>query len=181
MITAGTDVTVHVTYLEMLARPPFDRPSVPLGPPLALIRAERPPVWWFLDLYRAVGRDWEWTDRLHEAPESLAAFVQDPAVVLFTLIRSGWPAGFFQLDFRRDAACEIAYFGLVPEAVGQGLGKYLLQTAIHAAWDRPGLARLHLHTCTLDHPAALPLYQSCGFQPYARDSYSHILTQDRPA
>jgi hypothetical protein len=34
----------------------------------------------------------------------------------------GWPQGFFMLDWREAGICDLAYFGLVPEAVGAGLG-----------------------------------------------------------
>ena len=35
------------------------------------------------------------------------------------------------------------------------------------AW-RDGVRRVHVHTCTLDHPAALPSYRHAGFVPYRR-------------
>ena len=35
------------------------------------------------------------------------------------------------------------------------------------AW-RPDLRRVHVHTCTLDHPAALPAYLKAGFRAYKR-------------
>lgn len=50
----------------------------------------------------------------------------------------------------------------MPEFIGQGLGKFFLRWAIERAW---GYAprRLWLHTCSLDHPAALPNYLKAGF------------------
>jgi GNAT superfamily N-acetyltransferase len=65
---------------------------------------------------------------------------------------------------------DLAYFGLVPEAVGQGLGRFLLETAVHLAWDRPGATRVTVNTCSLDHPRALPLYQRAGFEPVRRET-----------
>ena len=82
-------------------------------------------------------------------------------------MRDGWPHGFFVLDGRAPRACDLAYFGLVPEAIGRGLGTFLLQTALHMAWDRPGTARVTVNTNSLDHPRALPLYQKAGFEPVA--------------
>ncbi len=180
-LKAGEEVDYTVTYLEMTARPTYDRPSIPLGPPTALLRAEEPPVWYFLDLYRAVGQDYEWTDKFDEDPGNLKAYVQDPNMHLYTLMRTGWPAGFFMLDFRQAGACDLAYFGLVPDALGLGLGGYLLKTAIHAGWDGEGVEKMTVETCTLDHPAALPLYQKAGFTPVAQAAKSRILTRDRPA
>ncbi len=176
---AGTEVEVTRTYLEMSGRPGYDRPSVPLGPPTVLIRAETPPAWYFLQLYTAVGGAYEWVDWLSWPVADVEAIVQDPKVELYTLMRAGWTAGFFMLDRRTPGKVEIAYFGLVPEAVGQGLGGYLLKTAIHLAWDGEGVETVWLHTCTLDHPSALAVYQKCGFSPVGQERYNHVLTRDR--
>lgn len=180
MAQPGESVDVTVTYLRMEARPAYDRPSLPLGPPTALIAAERPPAWYFLNLYTAVGAAHEWTDWLTRPTAELEAFIHDPAVTLYTLMRSGWPAGFFMLDSRDGDLCELSYFGLVPEAQGQRLGGYLLRTAIHMAWDRPGTKTLTVETCTLDHPQALGLYQKLGFAPVAQAQKTHVLTRPHP-
>ena len=81
---------------------------------------------------------------------------------------------FFLLDTREAGCCDLGYFGLVPEAIGRGLGRFLLETAVHAAWDLPGVERLTVNTCSLDHPRALPLYQRAGFVPVRREERSRI-------
>jgi GNAT superfamily N-acetyltransferase len=176
---AGDRVEAVVTFLAMDARPGYPRPHLPLGPASALIAAERPPVWYFLDLYDAVGSEWEWTDRHAQPKDELEAFLHDPAVTLYTLVRAGWPHGFFLLDGRAPEVVDLCFFGLVPEAIGRGLGTFLLQTAVHAAWDRPGTTRLTVNTNTLDHPRALPLYQKAGFVPVRRETRARMLTRDR--
>ena len=168
MIGVSTEVTV--TYLEMAARPSFPRPHLPTGPASALIGAERAPAWYFLQLYDTVGRDYHWTDRHEQTKDELEAFLHDPAVALYTFVRGGWPHGFFVLDGRAPGACNLAYFGLVPDAIGRGLGSFLLQTAIHMAWDRPGTDRLLVNTNSRDHPRALGLYQKAGFAPIRRET-----------
>ncbi len=162
-------VEVTITYLEMAARPHYPRPHQPIGHPAALLHAEEPPVWWFLDLYRAVGAQYRWTDRLEESEDELRAFVQHPDVALYTLIRQGWPAGFFMLDNREKGICELAYLGLVPEMLGKGYGKFLMQEAVHTGWDGDGVEKMTVNTCTLDHPRALALYQSAGFTPVRQE------------
>lgn len=176
---AGEEVEVAVTYLAMEARPGYPRPHLPVGPVSALIGAERPPAWYFLSLYDRVGSDYEWVDQHMVSAEALADFLEDPAVGLYTFVRAGWPHGFFVLDSREAGRCDLAYFGLVPEAIGRGLGTFLIQTAVHMAWDRPGTQRLTVNTNTLDHPRALPLYQKAGFEPVRRDSQRRTLTRDR--
>ncbi|HET9068953.1 MAG TPA: GNAT family N-acetyltransferase [Amaricoccus sp.] len=176
---AGDRVEVTVTFLRMEARPAYPRPHVPLGAPTALIAADRPPLWYFLMLYDAVGRDYDWTDQ-HDAPAAdVTAFLHDPAVRLYTLVRDGWPHGFFLLDGREPGVVDLAYFGLVPEAIGRGLGTFLIQTAVHCAWDRPGTRAVTVNTNSLDHPRALPLYQKAGFDPVRRTTYQRVLARER--
>ena len=100
-------------------------------------------------------------------------------VTLYTFMRAGWPHGFFVLDARAPATCDLAYFGLVAEAMGRGLGTFLLKTAIHMAWDRTGVERVTVNTNSLDHPRALPLYQKAGFEPVGRETTRRVLTRDR--
>jgi GNAT superfamily N-acetyltransferase len=176
---AGDRVEVAVTYLEMTARPGYPRPHLPTGPVSALIGAERPPVWYFLDLYDAVGAAHEWTDQRERPQGEVAAFLHDPAVTLYSLIRDGWPHGFFVLDCRAPGVCDLAYFGLAPEAIGRGLGGFLLHTALHMAWDRPGTRKVTVNTNSLDHPRALPLYQKAGFEPVRRETRVRVLSRDR--
>lgn len=179
MHRAGERVDYVVTFLEMERRPSYPRPHVPAGPVSALMAAVAPPAWYFLGLYDAVGSDYEWTDQ-HKLPRNeVDGFLKDPAVTLYTLMRDGWPHGFFILDGRAPAGCDLAYFGLVPQAQGRGLGTFLLQTAVHMAWDRPGVARIAVNTNSLDHPRALPLYQKAGFEPVRRETLNRVLTRDR--
>lgn len=180
VIPAGTEIAYRITYLEMAARPGWAAPELPAG--VRLERAIRPPVWYFLALYDAVGRDYEWRDRFEQAehdPEALAAFVGDPDVMLWTALADGWPQGFFQLDARLPGTCDLAYFGMVPDAVGKGLGGVLLKTAISTGWSLPGVARMTVNTCTLDHPRALDLYQRMGFVPIGTEDRTRILHRDR--
>ncbi|WP_316014344.1 GNAT family N-acetyltransferase [Roseobacter sp. HKCCA0434] len=176
---AGQEAPYTVTFLEMTERPDYPRPPAPVGAPVALMKAENPPVRYFLDLYRGVGEAYEWMDRVEQRREEVAEYVGDPNVHLYTLMRDGWPAGFFQLDFREAGVCDLAYFGLMPEVVGQGLGGWLLKTAIHAGWDGPGVARMTVNTCTLDHPRALQMYQKMGFVPYDQREATRILSAPR--
>jgi len=175
---AGTEIPYQVTYLEMTACPSFGWPSLPLGSHAALLRAEDPPSWWFLALYDAVGRDYSWED-MHELSETaMHAWLDRPELSVYALLEKGWPQGFFALEEQAETT-DIAYFGMVPEAVGKGLGGWLLKTAILTAWSREGLQRLTVNTCTLDHPRALAMYQKHGFTPVRREDKIRILTRDR--
>jgi len=176
---AGTEVPYTVTYLEMTARPAYDWPSLPAGAQVSLLKAETPPVWYFLSLYDAVGRDYAWEDIHKREHADIQDWLNADGMRLYSLIGKGWPQGFFLLDTRAAGTVELVYFGLVPEAVGRGLGTWLLRTAILMAWDVPGTERLIVDTCTLDHPRALATYQKNGFTPLRRAERTRILTRDR--
>ncbi len=163
----------------MTARPATPIPHVPTGSALALIAAENPPVGYFLYLYSAVGAEYEWTDWLETTRQQQEAFVGDPKVELFTLMVDGWPGGFFILDIRQYGVCDLAMFGLVPQALGRGLSRWLLASAIHMGWDRPGVTRMTVNTNTLDHPRALALYQRLGFVAVRREAMTRVLTRAR--
>ncbi len=175
----GQSVRYTVTHLEMTARPATPIPHVPTGSSLALIAAGNPPVEYFLYLYSAVGAEYEWTDWLDATAQEQEAFVGDPKVELFSLMVDGWPGGFFILDTRRAGACDLTLFGLVPQAMGRGLGAWFLGCAIHMGWDRAGVQCMTVDTNTLDHPRALALYQKMGFTPVRREDKTRKLTRPR--
>jgi GNAT superfamily N-acetyltransferase len=176
---AGSTVDYRVTFLEMRVRPGYDWPHLPAnGATASLLRAEAPAVWYFHALYDAVGRDHAWEDLREEPAERMSDWLHDPAVALWTLMRAGWPQGFFILDERQPGRSEITLLGLVPEAIGQGLGRYLVRTAILTAWERPGLEVLGVETCSLDHPRALAVYQQQGFAVVGQEARSRVLKRD---
>ncbi len=158
-------VPTTVTFLEMRAEPLLNVP-VP-AQKISLVKAEKPPVHYIRYLYDAVGADYLWIDRKQISDAELIKAVHDENYETYVLTCDGCPAGYFELDFRQMPEVELAYFGLIPEYSGRGLGRYLLAQAIKIAWARDP-ERFHVETCTLDHPAALPLYQKCGFTPYAQ-------------
>lgn len=176
---AGTELDYTVTYLEMTEPPAYPQPHLPANLPAALLRAEAPPAWYFMALYDAVGRDYAWEDLHEREAADLAGWLADPAVALWTLMGAGWPHGFFVLDERGGDVTDLTFFGLVPEAIGRGLGTYLLRTAVHTAWARAGLRRMTVNTCTLDHPRALQTYQKNGFSPVRRETRRRVLTRPR--
>src|ERR1051325_10841611 len=53
-------------------------------------------------------------------------------------------------------------------ATNPGLGKWFLQWTIDKAWSYQP-KRFWLHTCTLDHPAALPNYLKAGFAQFKKE------------
>src|SRR6266508_1544619 len=154
---------VKVIYLQMFARP--QRIVPPPRDGLAVLHAKRSTIAYYRFLYDAVGGPWQWLSRKKLSDQELARIIHDPRDEVHVLHVEGVPAGFAELDRRVEGEIELVQFGLVPEFIGQGLGKYFLRWTIDKAWDYSP-RRLWLHTCTLDHPIALPNYQKAGFTVY---------------
>jgi len=166
-----TLTTVTRTYLEMTS-PAELRPAATPTPTPKLERVAHCSVALFRFLYKEVGRVYQWTERSRWSDEEISTYLADPAVSIWVLSFQGIPAGYFQLKQETDGAVEIEYFGLLGSYIGRGWGKYLLTQAVEAAW-KLGANRVWLHTCTLDHPAALPNYLKRGFRAVRTEVY-HI-------
>jgi GNAT superfamily N-acetyltransferase len=162
--------TAQRTYLEM--RAPGDLRPARLDDPL--IRLEHaalctPALWRFL--YAEVGRRYHWVDRLGMTDDEISAHLNSGDVSIWLLSVRGTPAGYFELTRDREGGIEISYFGLLPEFTGRGLGAHMLTLAVEQAWRMTG-SRVWLHTCSLDHPAALRNYLSRGFTLLRTEEYS---------
>lgn len=154
---------VITTYLQMFGRPLA--PARPLPADAAVIQAHQPTVSFYRYLYNTIGEQWQWWNRRQLTDAELTAIIHHPAVEVHVLYAHGVPAGYAELDRREFPDIELAYFGLMGEFVGQGYGLPFLQWAINKAWNyRP--QRLWVHTCNLDHPNALNVYQKAGFNIY---------------
>jgi GNAT superfamily N-acetyltransferase len=158
------ELAAVVTYLEMRSAPQLDLPPSTLS--LKMFKhasAEE-----YRRLFRLVGAPWLWFSRLILSDEELLATIRDPKVELHLVTEStGRHVGMLELDFRNAGQCELAFVGLIPEFSGKGHGRWLLAEAVRRAW-RDGVERVHVHTCSLDHPAALAAYRRAGFTPYSR-------------
>lgn len=150
-----------VTYLGMTA------PPAPAPVPESELRLER---WAAVDparyraLFAQVGARWLWFSRLAMGDAELLAAVAEVHGVVGP---DGGDAGFIELDYREPGLCTIRFLGLVPALAGRGHGRWLLSETLRLAWA-PGVTRVAVHTCSLDHPAALPAYLRAGFRAYRR-------------
>jgi len=159
------------TYLEMNDRGRLD----PAGAPNADVAVERvdacPPEL-YRQLYADVGRAYHWIDRLDWTDEDIARHIAHPGLEFWLLKEKDVTAGYFELWRCDDGAVQVGYFGLLPHAIGRGLGKFLLTRAIERAWDL-GATRVWLHTSSLDHASALPNYLARGFTVWKQETYEY--------
>jgi GNAT superfamily N-acetyltransferase len=118
-------------------------------------------------LYLLVGGPWAWTDKQRWSDAQWESYVASDQLRTFVALWRDATAGYYEL--RRDdaRAVEIVYFGLTPDFIGRGLGGALLTDALQRAWAWDA-DRVWVHTCNLDHPAALQNYQARGMHVYDR-------------
>jgi GNAT superfamily N-acetyltransferase len=158
------------TYLELRTRHQF-RAAFGDFPHLVIEHVRRPSPDLYRRCYRTVGEAYHWRDRWDWTDEQIRAHLSQPEITLHVARHGDELAGWYELRrVPEDGSVEIAYFGLFPGAIGQGLGKHLLSCAVRDAWALAP-ARVWLHTCTLDHPNALPNYLARGFTPYRTETY----------
>jgi GNAT superfamily N-acetyltransferase len=174
MKTAST-IEVTRTYLEMrdpseLQTARSDDPGVRIEQLLDCSAA------FFRYLYVEVGRNYRWIDRLPWTDEDIARYLLQTEISLWLMTYDGKTAGYFELRTCEDGSVEIAYFGLLQEFLGRGLGKHLLTCATEQAWA-DGANRVWLHTCTLDDPAAMPNYLKRGFRAFKTEIYTIDLSE----
>ncbi|RRR98280.1 GNAT family N-acetyltransferase [Glycomyces terrestris] len=165
-------MTLTTWYFEM-RDPGGLAPAKAPAEEVAVVRAELPSPEFSRFLYAAVGGRWNWTDRLPWSEERWRGHLERPGVETWVGYVRGTPAGFAELDGTVPGEVELAYFGLLPDFIGRGLGGHLLTEAVRRAWtlaDRwPGLdepRRVWGHTCTDDSPVALGNYERRGFRVY---------------
>jgi GNAT superfamily N-acetyltransferase len=154
-------VTVTVTFLRMDRPPAGAVPALPSD--YQVVRVSKPTVAFYRYLYNTVGADYVWWLRRTMPDEELAMLLRDPPVSIHVLYNGGEPAGFFELDARSWPDVNLSYFGLMPHAIGAGVGYPFLRHAVDAAW-RQGPFGMTVNTCSADHPRALPTYLRAGFR-----------------
>lgn len=162
-LNSGAVTRVRTTHLELRSSGAL-KPASQVPPDVILLKAGSPSPELSRFLYTAVGGDWHWRDRLPWTWSQWMAWLGRPEVETWVAYEAGTPAGYFELEVQDGGSVEIVYFGLLPAVAGRGLGGYLLTQAVQRAYTmRPGVNRVWVHTCTLDHPGARGNYLKRGF------------------
>ena len=158
------EVPVTTWSLEQLRLSELIPAHLPGCAPI-LLRARHPSPELGRFLYTAVGGNWYWVDRLPWSHQAWHEWQSRSGIETWVAYVEGTPAGYFELDGTSGSEVEIAYFGLLPDFIGQGLGGWLLTRALERAWEM-GSQRVWVHTCSIDGPAALSNYQARGMRVF---------------
>lgn len=159
-----TSQIVRVTTLEM-SRMPGKYPSLHTRSNLAIMHAVQIPLAFYRFLYSEIGGSHNWYLRKQMNDRKLREILHSPHTRINMLYCDGVPAGFAELNLSNmPGHIELVYFGLCPEFIGRGLGKWFLGQTVQFAWEQKP-EKLVVSTDSLDHPNALPNYQKLGFSP----------------
>ncbi len=153
---------VTITFLEM--RDPSCLVPAGSSSPFELRPVREPCPALNRFLYAEVGGPWRWTDRLSWDEAAWMRWLDRPQLETWLAMVNGNPIGYAELEGEGDEV-QIAYFGLLPQFIGRGFGGALLTRVVERAWAM-GAERVWVHTCSLDHPAALANYEKRGFRRY---------------
>jgi GNAT superfamily N-acetyltransferase len=156
-----------VTYLEQLSPcPPLAESEFREVPVLQRLKSgdiER-----YIRLFRAVGEEYLWSLRLRLEKEKLERLMDEEFRFVYAVHRAGKDVGILELSFEKvaeDGTAELAFCGLVQEAIGTGVSRWLMNTALSQVWNTKGVTRVFLSTTSFDHPAAIKYYRKHGFRP----------------
>ena len=82
-------------------------------------------------LYKEVGRDFFWRDRLKWSVQDWLDYISNDFFKLYILKQNNELAGYYELLYDpKVPSMEIPYFGIFKEFFGKGIGGYLLTDAI---------------------------------------------------
>ena len=115
-------------------------------------------------LYKEVGRDFFWRDRLKWSDQNWLNYISNDFFKLYILKQNNKLAGYYELLYDpKIPSMEISYLGIFKEFFGKGIGGHLLTDAILNSFNQK-INKVWVHTCTLDHPNALKNYIARGMK-----------------
>ncbi|CAN1595019.1 NAT_SF domain containing protein [Candidatus Pelagibacterales bacterium] len=133
---------------------------------LEVILEKEPTVDFCKFLYKEVGRDFFWRDRLKWSDQDWLNYISNDFFKLYILKKNNELAGYYELLYDpKIPSMEIPYFGIFKEFFGKGIGGYLLTDAILTSFNQK-INKVWVHTCTLDHPNALKNYLARGMKVF---------------
>ena len=120
-------------------------------------------------LYRQIGKDHRWIDRLSWSDQTWQHYLNDKYVDTYILEVKNEVAGYFEKIFHLETnEVEIAYFGVLKDYREKNYGGYLLSNAIKISFQK-NIRRVWVHTCSLDHRNALKNYLARGMKIFKEE------------
>ncbi len=134
---------------------------------LTIMPVKKPTIDFYRFLYNTVGRNFSWFDRKLMNDSELKSIIHSENTYIFVLYKDGNPAGFAEFNYT-SKEIELVYFGIMEEFHGMKLSNYFLSITINQMREYDH-TRIWLHTCELDHPAAVYIYEKAGFVKFKEE------------
>ncbi len=120
--------------------------------------------------YKNIGKKHRWIDRLAWDNLKWSSYLENKNVFTYTLKSNNNMMGYFEvINDQKIKSFEIAYFGILSEYIGKGLGGYLLSEAIKICF-KLDCQKVWVHTCSLDHQHALSNYIKRGMKIFKEET-----------
>lgn len=167
-MTDYSDIDVDITYMIMGCKDDIALPAPKDG---YIIEKQKIDAITYWQYYRAVGEEWFWWERLAWGEDALNQLLKRDDIVIYVLSDAqGNFIGYGECDYRKSIShqeANLAYFGIISDYIGQGLGGYFLKSMIyhlfHSAPNNQKIHNITVNSCTLDHENAIPNYLKYGF------------------
>ena len=161
-------------YLEILSLKNLNEVSSP-NKDLIIEKINPPDIEINKFFYKNVGKKHRWVDRLEWDNLKWISYLENEKVDTYVLKSNDNLVGYFEaIKNEQNNSTEIAYFGIIEEFIGKGIGAYLLSEAIKICFQKKS-KRIWVHTCTLDHKNALNNYLSRGMKIFKKESINLTL------
>jgi GNAT superfamily N-acetyltransferase len=153
---------ILVTYMSVSS--PAAAALVMAPEPNVMVIRERLGRSEYLDLYSRIGGPYKWDQRRNMDQEELSAFLGGSNCTIFVLRdHNNRRLGMCEFDTTDPKNLQLMNFGILPDAYGRKIGRYLLASSVCEIWHVHDPLRVWLHTDTWDHPNALQTYLAVGF------------------
>jgi GNAT superfamily N-acetyltransferase len=156
--------TVTITYLELPQGERIRAPQRPAPAGFGTRQVHDPAI--NADLYRRVGADYAWIDRLRWSDAEWRRWSDRIETHVVEIDRE--IAGYFEIEHDVPSSAKVSIFGLLGEFQGRGIGGHALTAALERG--RELAPRVWLTTCTLDGPHALANYLARGMRPFREET-----------
>jgi GNAT superfamily N-acetyltransferase len=167
-----TSVKASIWYLQMLEYKPQ---KLEKKDGMQVMRMQNYPTEKYLDLYQSVSVGLSWFERLRISDEKLSQIIHDKDTYLLVLHHENIPIGMIEIKHNTTInEMQIIYFGILETYIGKGIGAFFIQTSLAYAFGF-SIQRLHLTTCSFDHPRALAFYQKQGFELYKQGEVDEVI------
>ncbi len=130
----------------------------------------------YLEIYYEIGgKQWDWSERILLSTNKLRHKLNESFREIYYYFKDDILIGYFELDLSKKET-EIVYFGILPDYIGKGTGRAMMNTVFEIAKNH-NIKTLMLHTCSADSPQALAFYKKMGFELYkqTKEEQAHII------